>query len=46
MFGDRDKSIHDTLVEISEERRKGHGWYNEVPQTALDRHAEWRTTHR
>jgi PelA/Pel-15E family pectate lyase len=46
IFGDRDKSIHDTMAEISEERRKGYGWYNEVPQTALDRYAEWRKTHR
>jgi PelA/Pel-15E family pectate lyase len=43
IFGDRDKSIHDTMAEISEERRKGYGWYNEVPQTALDRYAKWRS---
>lgn len=41
IFGDRDKSIHDSMSEISEERRKGYGWYNEVPQSALDRYAEW-----
>jgi PelA/Pel-15E family pectate lyase len=41
IFGDRDKSIHDEMAEISEERRKGYGWYNEVPQAALDRYAEW-----
>jgi PelA/Pel-15E family pectate lyase len=39
IFGDRDKSIHDTMSEISEERRRGYGWYNEVPQGVLDRYA-------
>lgn len=46
IFGDRDKSIHDDMAEICEERRKGYGWYNEVPQAALDRYAEWRLTRR
>jgi PelA/Pel-15E family pectate lyase len=41
IFGDRDKSIHDTMAEISEERRKGYSWYNQVPQAALDRYAAW-----
>jgi PelA/Pel-15E family pectate lyase len=45
IFGDRDKSIHDTMSEISEERRRGYGWYNEVPQSALDRYAEWSKRH-
>lgn len=46
IFGDRDKSIHDDMSEISQERRKGYGWYNEVPQAALDHYAEWRLAHR
>jgi len=41
IFGDRDKSVHDNMAEISEERKKGYSWYNSVPQTALDRYAEW-----
>ena len=41
IFGDRDKSIHDEMSEISEERRKGYSWYNDVPQSALDRYAQW-----
>ncbi len=41
IFGDRDKSIHDNVAEISRERQNGYGWYNEVPQSALDRYAEW-----
>jgi PelA/Pel-15E family pectate lyase len=46
IFGDRDKSMHDDMSEISQERRKGYGWYNEVPQAALDRYAEWWLAHR
>jgi PelA/Pel-15E family pectate lyase len=45
IFGDRDKSIHDTMSEISEERRRGYGWYNEVPRSAVDRYAEWSKRH-
>jgi PelA/Pel-15E family pectate lyase len=41
IFGDRDKSIHDDVKEISAERQKGYSWYNEVPQAAVDRYAEW-----
>jgi PelA/Pel-15E family pectate lyase len=41
IFGDRDKSIHDDVKEISAERQRGYSWYNEVPQAALDRYAEW-----
>jgi PelA/Pel-15E family pectate lyase len=42
IFGDRDKSVHDTMSEISAERQRGYSWYNRVPQTALDRYAEWK----
>jgi PelA/Pel-15E family pectate lyase len=45
IFGDRDKSIHDDIWEISRERQMGYSWYNEVPQSALDRYAEWRLKH-
>lgn len=45
IFGDRDKSIHNTLAGISQERRKGYSWYNEGPQAALDRYADWRNAH-
>jgi PelA/Pel-15E family pectate lyase len=36
IFGDRDQSIHDTLDEISLERRAGYSWYVTTPQTVLD----------
>jgi PelA/Pel-15E family pectate lyase len=41
IFGDRDKSIHDKVEELSRERRMGYSWYNSAPQAALDRYAEW-----
>jgi len=42
IFGDRDKSIHDDLNEISQERRNGYSWYNEAPQQALEQYADWK----
>ena len=45
IFGDRDKSIHDDVNEISLERRNGYSWYNAGPQAALDRYVEWNASH-
>jgi PelA/Pel-15E family pectate lyase len=45
VFGDRDKSIHDDVNEISAERRDGYSWYNAAPQEALDRYAAWSVAH-
>ena len=42
IFGDRDKSIHDDLMEISLERRNGYGWYGRGPEEALEQYAVWR----
>jgi len=42
IFGDRDKSIHDNVDEISDERRNGYAWFSDGPQKALDRYAEWK----
>ena len=42
IFGDRDKTIHDQLDEISRERRNGYAWYTESPKNALARYAEWK----
>jgi PelA/Pel-15E family pectate lyase len=44
IFGDRDKSIHDDMSEISLERRRGYNWYNGSPQAALDRYESWRAS--
>jgi PelA/Pel-15E family pectate lyase len=45
IFGDRDKSLHDEVNEISLERRNGYSWYNGAPQEALDRYGEWSKSH-
>ena len=44
LFGDRDKTIHDTLGEISPERQRGYAWYRTDPQRALTQYAAWRAT--
>jgi PelA/Pel-15E family pectate lyase len=41
IFGDRDKSIHDDVNEISPERRNGYSWYNAGPKAVLDQYAAW-----
>ncbi|MEO5958297.1 MAG: pectate lyase, partial [Opitutaceae bacterium] len=45
LFGDRDKSIHDDVNEISLERRNGYAWFNNGPQRALERYAKWAKDH-
>jgi PelA/Pel-15E family pectate lyase len=45
IFGDRDKSIHDNLNDLSKERRNGYGWFGAAPQHALDRYALWAQEH-
>jgi len=44
IFGDRDKTIHDRLDEISAERRNGYAWFTDAPQKALDRYVEWKAS--
>lgn len=41
IFGDRDKSIHDSVAEISNERRKGYSWYGDTAKRALEHYARW-----
>jgi PelA/Pel-15E family pectate lyase len=45
IFGDRDKSIHDNVNEISEERRNGYSWYNDTPKRMLEHYADWKKLH-
>lgn len=45
IFGDRDKTIHDDVADISLERRNGYGWYGSGPQAALTEYASWSKTH-
>lgn len=44
-FGDRDKTIHDAVNEISKERRNGYSWFNEGPAKALKLYARWAKAH-
>jgi PelA/Pel-15E family pectate lyase len=41
VFGDRDKSLHDDVDDISLERRNGYAWYSTGPAKALAAYAEW-----
>lgn len=45
IFGDRDRSIHDDVNEISLERRNGYGWYRDAPKSLLADYARWRLSH-
>ena len=45
LFGDRDKSIHDKVEEISLERRNGYAWFGTGPTRALQAYAEWAKAH-
>jgi len=45
VFGDRDKSIHDNVNELSLERRFGYSWYSADSQRALDRFEKWSAEH-
>jgi PelA/Pel-15E family pectate lyase len=45
VFGDRDRSIHDDVNEISLERRNGYSWFGTGPKKALDAYAKWAPLH-
>jgi PelA/Pel-15E family pectate lyase len=45
IFGDRDKSIHDDVSEISLERRNGYGWFRDTPKRVLEHYARWSREH-
>jgi PelA/Pel-15E family pectate lyase len=45
VFGDRDKTIHDDVSELSLERRNGYAWFSAGPQQALDAYAAWSKNH-
>ena len=42
IFGDRDKTIHDNVDEISRERRDGYSWFNDNPKRMLEHYAKWK----
>ena len=41
VFGDRDKTVHDDVMELSVERRNGYAWYSAGPAEALKAYAVW-----
>jgi PelA/Pel-15E family pectate lyase len=41
VFGDRDRSLHDTMNELSLERRNGYNFYVTSPQKALKTYVKW-----
>ena len=45
LFGDRDKTIHDDVMEISKERRKGYRWFSDRPSRALQEYHRWKAAH-
>jgi PelA/Pel-15E family pectate lyase len=42
IFGERDRTIHFRVTELSLERRKGYQWYTPRPAATIARHASWR----
>jgi PelA/Pel-15E family pectate lyase len=45
IFGDRDKTIHDHVNELSLERQRGYRWFSPDPKRALDRFDQWNKEH-
>jgi PelA/Pel-15E family pectate lyase len=45
IFGDRDKTIHDDVNELSLERRNGYSWYNSEGIAVLNEYKAWAQTH-
>jgi len=41
IFGERDKTIHDTVEDISVERRQGYAWYTDSPNQVIHRFKAW-----
>jgi PelA/Pel-15E family pectate lyase len=42
IFGDRDKSLHDDMNDLSPERRNGYAWFNTAPAAALSEYKAWK----
>jgi PelA/Pel-15E family pectate lyase len=45
IFGDRDKSIHDDVNELSLERRNGYSWFNTAGIAVLNEYKPWAQAH-
>ena len=45
IFGDRDKTIHDEVNDLSRERRNGYAWFNSGGISMLEMYKTWAATH-
>lgn len=45
IFGDRDKTIHASVNDLSRERRNGYSWYNKEGVAVLAQYATWAAAH-
>jgi PelA/Pel-15E family pectate lyase len=45
IFGDRDKTIHDDVNDLSIERRDGYSWFGAGPERTLRLYQHWAATH-
>jgi PelA/Pel-15E family pectate lyase len=45
IFGDRDKTIHDDVNDLSLERRNGYAWFNTAGVAVLNDYKTWAQTH-
>jgi len=45
IFGDRDKSLHDDMNDLSLERRNGYAWFNAAPAAAIAEYETWKSSH-
>lgn len=45
VFGDRDKTVHDDVNELTLERRNGYNWYVTDPKKALTVYETWNKAH-
>jgi PelA/Pel-15E family pectate lyase len=41
LFGDRDKTLHDNVNDLSLERRNGYAWYSNGEQKTIEGYAAW-----
>lgn len=45
VFGDRDRTIHTDVSELTPERRNGYAWYVTTPAATLQRYMRWADKH-
>jgi len=45
MFGERDKSLFDSVDDVGLERRNGYAWFGTAPQKVLKAYAGWKAAH-